>query len=157
METPYGATVTPIAVPDTYNPNALIQYKDIDREQVTFPITKVVDLEWLLENAKHTKSEYRRLSNLVNGLGDKVIEWVNPNYNKEDVIRELCEYFGISPVKQVVVTGTISFELTVDVPLDEVEDFDAHYYLQDELVLDSHSSSIDINTWSIENSDVDWD
>jgi hypothetical protein len=151
MET-YGATVTP----DTYNPNALVQYKVIDGEQVSFPITKVTDLEWVLENARQRTSEYYSLSNKVDGLEEQIVEWVNPNYDKDDVIRLLCEYFGINPSKQVTVTGTISFEVTIDVPLDEVDDFDAHYLLGDELSLDSNSSAVDINSWLIEDTDVDW-
>jgi hypothetical protein len=151
MET-YGATVTP----DTYNPNALVQYKVIDGEQVSFPITKVTDLEWVLENARQRTSEYYSLRNKVDGLEEQIVEWVNPNYDKDDVIRLLCEYFAINPSKQVTVTGTISFEVTIDVPLDEVDDFDAHYLLGDELSLDSNSSAVDINSWLIEDTDVDW-
>jgi hypothetical protein len=151
MET-YGATVTP----DTYNPNALVQYKVIDGEQVSFPITKVTDLEWVLENARQRTSEYHSLRNKVDGLEEQIVEWVNPNYDKDDVIRLLCEYFAINPSKQVTVTGTISFEVTIDVPLDEVDDFDAHYLLGDELSLDSNSSAVDINSWLIEDTDVDW-
>jgi hypothetical protein len=151
MET-YGATVTP----DTYNPNALVQYKVIDGEQVSFPITKVTDLEWVLENARQRTSEYYSLRDKVDGLEEQIVEWVNPNYDKDDVIRLLCEYFAINPSKQVTVTGTISFEVTVNVPLDEVDDFDAHYLLGDELSLDSNSSAVDINSWLIEDTDVDW-
>ena len=151
MET-YGATLTP----DTYNPNALVQYKVIDGEQVSFPITKVTDLEWVLENARQRTSEYYSLRNKVDGLEEQIIEWVNPNYDKDDVIRLLCEYFGINPTKQITVTGTISFEVTIDVPLDEVDNFDAHYYLGDELSLDSNTSAVDINSWLIEDTDVDW-
>ena len=151
MET-YGATVTP----DTYNPNALVQYKVIDGEQVSFPITKVTDLEWVLENARQRTSEYYSLRNKVDGLEEQIVEWVNPNYDKDDVIRLLCEYFAINPTKQVTVTGTISFEVTIDVPLDEVDDFDAHYLLGDELSLDSNSSAVDINSCLIEDTDVDW-
>lgn len=152
METPYGATITP----DTYNPNALVQYKVIDGEQVTFPITKVTDLEWQLESARQAQANYYSMRNKIDGLNDQVIEWSNPNYDKDDVIRLLCEYFDINPSKQVTVTGTISFEVTIDVALDEVDDFDAHYYLGDELSLDSNTSAVDINTWSIEDTDVDW-
>ena len=148
----YGATVTP----DTYNPNALVQYKVIDGEQVSFPITKVTDLEWVLENARQRTSEYYSLRDKVDGLEEQIVEWVNPNHDKDDVIRLLCEYFAINPSKQVTVTGTISFEVTVNVPLDEVDDFDAHYLLGDELSLDSNSSAVDINSWLIEDTDVDW-
>lgn len=145
------------AVPDTYNPNALVQYKVIDGDQVSFPITKVTDLEWVLENARKRTSEFYSLSEKVNGLEDQIVEWSNPNYDKDDVIRLLCEYFNINPTKQLLVSGTISFEAVINVPLDEVEDFDAHYYLGDELSLDSNTSAVEINSWLIEDTNVDWD
>ena len=143
-------------IPDTYNPNALVQYKVIDGETVTFPITKVTDLEWALESARQAQASYYSMRNKIDGLNDQIIEWSNPNYDKDDVIRELCEYFDLNPSKQVTVTGTISFEVTVDVPFNEVEDFDANYYLGDELSLDSNSHNLDVNTWSIEDTYVDW-
>jgi hypothetical protein len=55
------------------------------------------------------------------------------------------------------VTGTISFEVEMSVPLDELEDFDAHYILGDELSLDSNNSDIDVNTWTVDSADVNWD
>lgn len=60
-------------IPDTYNPNALVQYKVIDGDNVTFPITKVTDLEWVLENARQRTSEYYSLRNKVDGLEEQII------------------------------------------------------------------------------------
>lgn len=146
---------------ETYNPNLLVTYKKIAGnyaapEEPEYVTDKVVSIEWELDEARTIKSNYGTLRNKIDGLNEQVVEWSNPNYDKNDVIRELCEYFGINPSKQVTVTGTISFEVTVDIPLDEVDDFDAHYLLGDELILDSNSSNIDVNTWSIEDTDVDW-
>jgi hypothetical protein len=45
----------------------------------------------------------------------------------------------------------------MQVPLDEVEDFDAHYKLGDELSLTSYGNDVEVNDWSIESTDVDWD
>jgi hypothetical protein len=44
----------------------------------------------------------------------------------------------------------------MEVPIDEVEDFDAHYILGDELSLDSSNGDIEVSTWSIDSADVDW-
>lgn len=146
---------------ETYNPNLLVTYKKIAGtfaapEEPEYVTDKVVSIEWELDQARRIKSDYGTLRNKIDGLNEQVVEWSNPNYDKNDVIRELCEYFGINPSKQVTVTGTISFEVTVDIPLDEVDDFDAHYLLGDELILDSNSSNINVNTWGIEDTDVDW-
>ena len=146
---------------ETYNPNLLVTYKKIAGnyaapETPEYVTDKVVSIEWELDQARTIKQDYASLRNKVDGLHDRIIEWSNPNYEKDDVIRELCEYFGISPVKQVTVTGTISFEVTADIPLDEVDNFDAHYLLGDELTLDSNSPNVDVNTWGIEDTDVDW-
>lgn len=146
---------------ETYNPNLLVTYKKIAGtfaapETPEYVTDKVVSIEWELDQARRIKQDYASLRNKIDGLHDQIIEWSNPNYDKDDVIRELCEYFGINPVKQVTVTGTISFEVTVDIPLDEVDNFDAHYLLGDELTLDSNSPNVDVNTWGIEDTDVDW-
>jgi hypothetical protein len=86
-----------------------------------------------------------------------LIELYNPNYTKEEALQQIAELFGFELSKTVTVTGTINFEVIMQVPLDEVEDFDAHYKLGDELSLTSYNGDIEINDWSIESTDVDWD
>jgi hypothetical protein len=157
MEETYGATVTPIAVPDTYNPSALVQYKVIQGENVTYPITKVTDLEWDLEQGRRSRDNFNELKGTVNQLEELLIELYNPNYTKEEALQQIAELFGFELSKSVTVTGTINFEVIIQVPLDEVEDFDAHYKLGDELSLTSYGSDVEVNDWSIESTDVDWD
>lgn len=157
MEETYGATVTPIAVPDTYNPSALIQYKVIQGENVTYPITKVTDLEWDLEQGRRSRDNFNELKGTVNQLEELLVELYNPNYTKEEALQQIAELFGFELSKSVTVTGTINFEVIIQVPLDEVEDFDAHYKLGDELSLTSYGSDVEVNDWSIESTDVDWD
>ncbi|NBR23810.1 MAG: hypothetical protein EBU08_08595 [Micrococcales bacterium] len=159
-----GMTETnlPLSDAERYNPNQLVTYKKIAGtfaapEAPEYITEKVVDIEWALDQARKQSADYYSLKNKIDGLNDKIVEWANPNYSKEEVIRELCEYFGINPTKQVRVTGTIQFEAIVDIPLDEVEDFDAHYLLADDLSLTSYNSNVDINDWSLEDTDVDWD
>ena len=156
MEETYGATVTPV-VPDTYNPSALVQYKVIRGENVTYPITKVTDLEWDLEQGRQSRESLDNLKSTVRELEELLIELYNPNYTKEEALQQIAELFGFELSKSVTVTGTINFEVIIQVPLDEVEDFDAHYKLGDELSLTSYGSDVEVNDWTIESTDVDWD
>jgi hypothetical protein len=144
-----------------YNPHMLVTYKAIagtyaEPEAATYLTDKVTDIEWALHNIRVDRDAYHKLRSKVSGLEEQVIEWANPNYDKDEVIAGICEYFGINPTKEVTVTGTISYEVTVNIPLNEVEDFDADYLLGDELSLDSNSSHISVDNWTLDSTDVDW-
>jgi hypothetical protein len=144
-----------------YNPHMLVTYKAIagtyaEPEAATYLTDKVTDIEWALHNIRVDRDAYYKLRSKVSGLEEQVIEWANPNYDKDEVIAGICEYFGINPTKEVTVTGTISYEVTVNIPLNEVEDFDADYLLGDELSLDSNSSHISVDNWTLDSTDVDW-
>jgi len=159
MET-YGATVTP-AVPNEYNSNLLVTYKKIagtyaQPEAPEYITQKVVDLEWSLEQGRRADDLYNGLRLKVNELEELLVELYNPNYTKEEALQQIAELFGFELSKTVTVTGTINFEVTVQVPLDEIDNFDAHYKLGDELSLTSYGNDVEVNDWSIEDTDVDW-
>ena len=157
---PYGATVTP-AVPNEYNSNLLVTYKKIAGtyaapEAPEYITQKVVDLEWELDQARRNSLAFMNLTHKIDDLKEHIEEWVNPNYNKQEVITELCEYFGINPTKTVTVTGTINFEVTIQVPFDEIDNFDALYKVGDELSLTSYANDVEVGDWTVDNVDVDW-
>ena len=159
MET-YGATVTP-AVPHEYNSNLLVTYKKIagtyaQPEEPEYITQKVVDLEWALEQGRRADDLYLGLKLKVNELEELLVELYNPNYTKEEALQQIAELFGFELSKTVTVTGTINFEVTVQVPLDEIDNFDAHYKLGDELSLTSYGSDVEVGDWTIEDTDVDW-
>jgi hypothetical protein len=154
MET-YGATVTP-AVPNEYNSNLLVTYKKIDNDEVSYPTEKVTDIEWALAEGRRYNDLYLGIRLKTNELEDLLVELYNPNYSKEEALEQIAELFGFELSKTVTVTGTIEFEVTVKVPLDEMENFDAHYKLGDELSLQTYGDDVEINTWSIQDTDVDW-
>jgi hypothetical protein len=158
---PYGATVTP-AAPIEYNPNLLVTYKKIagtyaQPEAPEYVTDKVVDLEWTLDQSRRSNDNYNDLKSKVNQLEELLVELYNPNYSKEEALEQIAELFGFELSKTVTVTGTIEFEVTVQVPLDEIENFDAHYKLGDELSLTAYGDEVEVNTWSIQDTDVDWD
>jgi hypothetical protein len=154
MET-YGATITP-AVPNEYNSNLLVTYKKIFNGETTYSTEKVVDIEWALEQGRRADDLYNGLKLKVNELEELLVELYNPNYTKEEALQQISELFGFELSKTVTVTGTINFEVTVQVPLDEIDNFDAHYKLGDELSLTSYGNDVEVNDWSIEDTDVDW-
>lgn len=158
METPIQGTVTPMEA-DTYNPNLLVTYKSINNGEVTYPTLKVNQLEMHLDS-------YRRLQDqlaISNGQISRILDnlsaegWYSSSTDKEEVLRDLCEILGHEPKQTVRITATVNVEVDYDIPLDEAEDFDAHYFLQDNLTIDSWHGDVVIESWTVEESDVDWD
>lgn len=160
------ATIAPInerkqmettsTAPYTYDANTLVTYKSINNGEVSYPTLKVNELEIHLDS-------YRRLQDqlaISNGQISKILDnlsadgWYNPNYEKSEVLNDLCEILGHEPKQTVRITGTIVFEVDYDIPLDEVEDFDSHYFLQDNLSLDSYNGDVIVESWTVEDSDV---
>lgn len=147
---------------ETYNPNLLVTYKKIAGtyaapEEPEYVTDKVVQIEWDLDQARRVVENFNSLKSTVRELEELLVELYNPNYTKEEALQQIAELFGFELSKTVTVTGTIEFEVTVQVPLDEVENFDAHYKLGDELSLTAYGDDVEVNTWSIQDTDVDWD
>ena len=122
-----AVTIDKLEVP--YNPNLLVTYKAIAGtyaapEEPTYLTSKVTDLEWDLHSARAKEDSLRSLQGTVRQLEDSIVEWYDPNYSKEEVLVALCELFGINPVKEIEVQGTVSFSGTISVPMSEIADFD---------------------------------
>lgn len=145
-------------VPETYNPNSLVTYKSINSGEVTYPTLKVNELEYHLDSYRRLQDQLaisnNQISQILNNLNAD--GWYNPNYEKTEVLNDLCEILGHEPKQSVRITGTISFEIDYDIPLEEVEDFDAHYFLQDTLSLDAYNGDVVVESWTVEDHDVDW-
>jgi hypothetical protein len=111
-----------------YNPNLLVTYKYINEslspDVPTFMTDKVTEIEYNL----HRSRSYAEAADLrrkdIAWLEDQIPEWYDPNYDKEDVLRELANHFNINPTKQMSVYGTVTFSGTISIPLDEIENFD---------------------------------
>ena len=145
-------------VPETYNANNLVQYKDITDGVITFPIIKVNDLEYKLDRIKNLEDHLSRSQGTIRQIIDKltVQEWYNPNTEKSEVLEELCEILDHEPKQEIRITGSMTFDIRYDCPIDEVEDFDARYFLQDNLTLDSYHGDVIIESFDVEDADVDF-
>jgi len=149
---------TTTEVPTTYNANVLVTYKDIIDGVATYPTVKVNDLEYKLERIKNLEDFLSRSQGTIRQIIDKltVQEWYNPNTDKDEVLRELCEILDHEPKQEIRITGTITFDIRYDCPLDEFEDFDARYFAQDNLTLDSYHGDVIVESFDVEDADVDW-
>ena len=147
---------------ETYNPNLLVTYKSIKNGEATYPTLKVVQLETLIaENEFRSNQLSNRLQAQEKQIGlilNKLTadEWYSDSTDKAEVLSDLCDILGHEPKQTIRITGTISFEIDYDIPLEEVEDFDAHYFLQDNLSLDTFHVDTIVESWTVEDHDIDW-
>lgn len=98
-------------------------------------------------NARLEKQE-TQIGKILNRLTEDF--WFGEDYEKNEVLQELCEILEHRPVKTVEFRGTMSFEGTIQVPLESAEDFDLYYHLQDNLQLDTYDVDIDIDTYQVD-------
>ena len=150
---------TTTEVPMTYDANVLVTYKDIIDGVATYPTIKVNDLEWKLDRIKSLENQ---LSNYNSHIG-KIIDnltvegWYNPNTDKEEVLRDLCEILGHTPQAEMSWTATLTVSGTTLVNLDEVEDFDIRYHIGDNLSVDSNDYDTKVDSWDVDYIDSqDW-
>jgi len=138
-----------------YNSNALVTYKKIHDGVVSYETAKVTQIEYELAQGRDLYEKNRKHSSLMNQLEESIVEWYNPNYDKDEVLNALCELIGFTPIKKVRVTGQVYVEVDIDVPANEVEDFDAQQALNDYLVIDYTDGGY-VNSHYVEDVDVEW-
>jgi len=119
---------------------------------------KTVDLEYKLDELRRVTDRLNNLQSTVNQVIDNLNAdgWYNPNFEKVEVLNELCEILGHEPKQSIRITATITVDVDYEIPLEEVEDFDARYFLQDNLSIDSWHGDVSVDSWSVEDHDVDW-
>ena len=149
-----AVTIDKLEVP--YNPNLLVTYKAIAGtyaapEEPTYLTSKVTELEWNLHSARAKEDLLRSLQGTVSQLEDNIVEWYNPNYSKEEVLVALCELFGVNPVKEIEVQGTVSFSGTISVPMSEIADFDlSNVSIEAELSSYDYDADLTVDEVSLE-------
>lgn len=76
--------------------------------------------------------------------------WYNPNVDKEDVLRDLCEIVDHQPKKEISFEGTIRFSGRIDLPLEDADSFDLEDYLSD-ISVDVYNGDVVIDGYELEN------
>ena len=143
---------------NTYNANALVTYKDINDGVASYPTLKVNELEYKLERIKNLEKQLSTSNNQISQIIDNLSAdgWYNPNYDKDEVLNDLCEILGHEPKQSIRITATVRVEVDYEIPLTEVEDFDARYFIDDNLTIDSWHGDVSVDSFSVEDTDVDW-
>lgn len=141
-----------------YNPNLLVTYKDITNGEATFKTDKVVDLEYKLDRIKNLTKQLDISNSQIRQILDNltVEGWYNPNTEKSEVLEELCQILGHEPKQDIRIKATITVDVTYACPLEEVEDFDARYFLQDTLTVDAYNGDVIVDSFDVEDADIDW-
>ena len=57
---------------------------------------------------------------------------------------------------KITIKATITVDVTYACPLDEIEDFDAKYFLQDTLTVDAYNGDVIVDSFDVEDADIDW-
>ena len=142
---------TTTEVPMTYNANVLVTYKDIIDGVPTYPTLKVNELEWKLERIKSLEKQLSISNNQIRQIIDNLSEdgWFNPNYEKEEVLNDLCEILDHEPKKEITFEGTIHFSGRADIRLADLEDFDLDDILS-ELTVDVYNGDVVIDEYHVE-------
>ena len=145
-----------VMAPEHYNPNQLVTYKVIEEDIVSYPTVKVTQLEWDLETARQDKKRVQQLRSTL----DEIIEnlsaenWFSEEYTKADVLAALCQLLGHEPKKHVRIVADVRLEVDYEIPLEEVENFDARDFLQDNISVDSYHGDLDVDLFEVSNADV---
>ena len=79
--------------------------------------------------------------------------WYADSAEKEDVLSDLCSIFDYEPKQTLNWSATVTVEGSTDVPLNEVNDFDLRYFLNDELSLDVNHGDTLVHSYYV--NDID--
>ena len=151
---------------DMYNPHALVTLKKLINSEsgdVQFELYKTTELEAVLDDlrrrdnliSQRIEAQEKQLGQIIDNL--TIEGWYNPNTDKSEVLKDLCEIVGHTPTQTMNWSITLTVSGTTEVNLDEVEDFDVRYFLADNLSVDSNDFTTEVDSWDIDYVDSqDW-
>lgn len=144
-----------------YNPHAFITLRKINPESndSMFIMHKANELEDTLNRINILEKVLDTNQKLINQIIDNLSAegWYSDSVDKEDVLRDLCSILGHDPQQEMSWSATITISGTSLVDLDEVNDFDIRYHLNDELSIDSNDFNTKVDSWDIYDVDSqDW-
>lgn len=146
---------------DAYNPHAFITVRRIQPESndSMYLMYKTTELEEVFNRInlleQRIASNEKQLGQIIDNL--TVEGWYNPNIEKAEVLKDICEIVGHTPTQTMNWSITLTVSGSTEVNLDEVEDFDVRYFLADNLSVDSNDFTTEVDSWDIDYVDSqDW-
>ena len=139
-------------IADTYNPNLLVTYKKIDGDEISYPVQKVTEIEYALDQGRRN---YKMLVEKQNAWYTKesrlrtLLEEVYADSEDQETLAQIAEIFDVPLTKEVEYTAWVRVDVTVEVELggdvDAIEDFIAQ-----NLTVDSYDSLMSVNNHDVE-------
>ena len=117
------------------------------------------DISEMFRKAQYRDEWLERAQGTIRKIIDNLTMegWYNPNTDKDEVLRDLCEIVDHTPQQEMSWSITLTASGTTLVNLDEVEDFDIRYHLGDNLSVDSNDFDTNVDSWDIDYVDSqDW-
>lgn len=110
------------------------------------------ELQARIESLEHALSNYSgQLTRIQSHMTADA--WYSSGTEKSEVLSDLAEILGITPTQTVYITATLSVSVSHEVPLDELDDFDADSLLCDQLSIDAYGGDTNVDDWSVETAD----
>ena len=132
-------------------------------ETVDFLKSRIAELEDTVSRQNsalttHTNCDYWKSEN--GRVQSQIIDVINEIYagewtDESDIAKTLCEIIDYNPVKTINFSGSISFSGSIDVSMEELENFDLHSFLQDELSLESGYGDMILDSFEVDNVEED--
>lgn len=110
------------------------------------------ELQARIESLEHALSNHSsQLTRIIGNMtGDG---WYHDGTDKAEVLNDLAEILGINPTQTVSITATLTVCISHEVPLNELDDFDAEGHLSDWLSVDISTGDSSVDDWSVESAD----
>jgi hypothetical protein len=140
---------------DTYNPHQLVTLRVIRDGVESFEVHKATDLEYKLEAAKLNTQELDAADSKLNYIKAEMTtdSWYSDSTDKNEVLEKLEEILGHSPTATISITASIEVYMTLDVPLRELDDFDADAIVSDQLSIDTGWGEATVDSWELQSAD----
>lgn len=146
---PCGSPMQYLSVQDATIPSSTTTKEEPMIENALPEVTaKIAELEATLKN--HQNCDYWKSEN--GRIGRQLIELVNDSYDNdadsEDILTTICEIIDYNPVKTVQFEGVIHFSGSIDIPRNEVSDFDLTSALED-VYVDINNGNVLIDNYEL--------
>lgn len=140
---------------DTYNPHQIVTLRVLRDGVESFEVQKTTDLEYRLEAARLNSKELDAADSKLRYIKAEMTtdSWYSDSTDKNEVLEKLEEILGHSPTATVSITASIEVYMTLDVPLRELDDFDADAIVSDQLSVDTSWGEATVDSWELQSTD----